>query len=61
MIKKKDLLKRIQSLEEHLGVVYTVEEYPDHINRPWGKMKGLSDLLDKQEQAKSQGKPLSEI
>lgn len=37
------LKKRVQSLEEHLGVIYTTEDgYGDHLNREYGVLPNLT-------------------
>ena len=50
-ISKKELLKRIKSLEEALGVVYhkedTKDDYAQHVINDYGFMKRAERLLGK--------------
>lgn len=40
------LKKRIKSLEDHLGVVYSNEEYPDHAEVTYGFLNRFDKRLE---------------
>lgn len=44
LFKNRNTLKaRVQSLEEHLGVIYTREDgYPEHLNREYGVLPRIT-------------------
>ncbi len=48
MITKKKILKRLQSLEEFLGVRYVNEEdrYSEHVVGEWGRTKNLDKKVN---------------
>jgi len=60
MITKKKLLDRIQSLEEYLGIAYTNEQYPEHIQGEYGNIKdfkkGLKRIYKLEEKLKKEEK-----
>lgn len=59
MIFKKDLLKRIKSLESELGLVYDRDElnesYAEHYVRDYGSLRQIFDRLESLEKKEDKG------